>query len=88
MPRPPERRWPLVLAGYVLFVALAGIASALIYYLVEAPRRPLVVRLTAALILSVVAIHLSKRIRARIEERAGPGRGVARGAAPRRNGPQ
>ncbi|HEV8439558.1 MAG TPA: hypothetical protein VGT40_15830 [Methylomirabilota bacterium] len=70
MPLPPERRWPLVLAGYALFLILVGTASAPIYYLVEVPHRPLVVRLAAALILAVVAIHLSKKVRAGLEDQS------------------
>jgi hypothetical protein len=67
MPRRPERRWPGLAAGYAVFVALLAAATAPIAHLVEAAHRPLVIRLAGALLLAVIASHLAKHARARIE---------------------
>jgi len=67
VPRPRERRWPLLVAGYAVFLALVAAGSAPVYFVVEAPNRPLVTRLAAGLIVAVVVVHLLKRLRARID---------------------
>jgi len=68
MPAPrPERRWPGITAGYAVFTTLLAIASTPIYRAVEPVQRSLVARVSAALLLGVVAIHLTTRARARID---------------------
>lgn len=68
MPRPPERRWPRVVAGYAVFLVLLAAAVAPVYFVVEAENRPLVIRLVGTLVLSVVLIHLATAVRTQIED--------------------
>lgn len=64
--RRPERRWPGIVAGYAIFVILLAAATTPIYRAVEPVQRPLVARVSAALLLGVVAIHVTRAARARI----------------------
>jgi hypothetical protein len=59
--RPPERRWPIV-AGYVVFVGLAVLATVPAYIFVEGRWRPLLVRVAAALVLGVLLLQLHKYV--------------------------
>ena len=68
MPPPPERRWPAVLAGYVVLVGLVGLAGTPAYLYVEPAAKAAVVRLLAAVILGVGLIHLLRVVRAWIDE--------------------
>src|SRR3989441_333343 len=64
--RPPERGWPIV-AGYVVFVGLAVLATVPVYILVEGRWRPLLVRVAAALVFGVVLLRLHKYVAQRVE---------------------
>ena len=61
MRHPPERRWPLV-AGHLAFVALVILAAMPMYLFVEMRWRPVVVRITTALILGVFLKRVHKGI--------------------------
>jgi hypothetical protein len=65
--RRPERRWPAVAAGYAIFVILLAAATAPIYRAAQPGQRPLVARVSAALLLGVVAVHVIRTARARID---------------------
>jgi hypothetical protein len=65
--RQPERRWRGIAAGYAIFVIVLAAATTPIYRVVEPVQRPLVARVSAALLLGVVAIHLVSIARARID---------------------
>ncbi|HXJ78146.1 MAG TPA: hypothetical protein VMS64_05630 [Candidatus Methylomirabilis sp.] len=67
MPLPRERRWPRLVAGYTVLLALVAGAATPIYFLLEPGNRPLVIRLGSALILLVVLIHLLGTLRARLD---------------------
>ncbi len=68
MSRTVERRWAVVVAGYAVFVALVILAAIPVYRLAEPSWRPGVVRIAAALILSVGLLHARGTLRAVIEE--------------------
>jgi hypothetical protein len=69
MSPPRERRWPLLVAGYAVFIALVAGGAAPVYFILEPAKRPLVVRLAAALVMGVAVIHLMKMVRARLDAR-------------------
>jgi hypothetical protein len=68
MPSPPDRRWPRVCVGYLLFVTLLAVALTPVYFLVEVAHRPTVVRLGGALVVGIAMIHLRRVVRERIED--------------------
>jgi hypothetical protein len=82
MPPPRERRWPRLVTGYAVLLALVAGAAAPIYFLLEPGNRPLVIRLASALILFVALIHLLGMLRARLDAQ-GPS-GFERALDPRR----
>lgn len=82
MSPPRERRWPLLVAGYALFIALVAGGAAPVYFILEPAKRPLVTRLAAALVMGVAVIRLVKTVRARLD--AQPPSGFELGLEPAR----
>lgn len=69
MLRPPERRWP-VLVGYVVFLGVVALVTTPVYLLVESRWQPLVVRVAAALVLSVALVRVHRAVARRVERDA------------------
>lgn len=68
MQSPLDRRWSRLFVGYLLFVMLLDVALTPVYFLVESPHRPTVVRLGGALVVGIAVIHLRRIVRERIED--------------------
>jgi len=58
-----------VSAGYAVFIALVAGGAAPVYFILEPAKRPLAVRLAAALVMGVGVIRLVKTVRARLDAR-------------------
>jgi hypothetical protein len=86
MPPPCERRWPGIVAGYAVLLALAGLAATPAYLYAEPADKPAVVRLAVAVVVGVALIHLLKIVRATIE--AQPPSAFEQALAPRASEPR
>ena len=82
MSRPPKHRWPQLVAAYVTFAGLLVLAATPVYSLVEAPSRPVVVRLASAVFVGLALMHVTRTLRSRVDESRAPARPPAAEPAP------
>jgi len=67
MPSRPERRWPSIVAGYLILLVVVAIVTTIMYRLAEPAYRPSVVRAAAGLVLGVALLHARGRGRQALE---------------------
>lgn len=58
MPRYRERRWPRIVAGYGVLLAVMSAIGDFAYEAAAPADRPIVIRLAAALLVAIVLIHI------------------------------
>src|SRR6266702_1717807 len=63
MPRPRERRWPWITAGYAVLFAVIAAATAFFHDSAAPANRPMVIRLAVAFVVMVLLIHLRSYFR-------------------------
>jgi hypothetical protein len=58
-----ERRWPWIVAGYALLLAIVAAVTSFLYDTVAPANQPIAVRLAVALVVGVVLLHLRAHFR-------------------------
>ena len=58
MPEHRERRWPRVVAGYAVLFAILAALTAFVHETAAPPHRPVVIRLSVALAVAGILLHL------------------------------
>lgn len=68
MPSPPrERRWPAIVAGYLVLLVVCAIVTTVVYRYAEPTHRPPILRAAAGLVLGVVLLHVRSVVRDSLE---------------------
>lgn len=62
-----ERRWPSIVAGYLVLLVVVAIVTVIVYRFAEPAYRPPVVRAAAGLVLGVVLLHARGLVRQSLE---------------------
>jgi hypothetical protein len=83
MPSRRERRWPSIVAGYVILFVAVAIVTTIMYRFAEALYRPAILRAAAGVVLGVVALHIRTLVRQSLESQPWSIFDAALAAAPR-----
>jgi hypothetical protein len=67
MPSRRERRWPSIVAGYVILSVAVAILTTIMYRFAEALYRSAILRATAGVVLGVVVLHVRALVRHSLE---------------------
>ena len=67
MPAPRKRRWPRIAVGYAGLVLLLALVTVPVAFVTPPAHRPLVIRIAAAILVAVVALHTARSCRTCIE---------------------
>jgi hypothetical protein len=65
---PPERRWPGLVAAYLLLIVVLAVPAAPIYYYVEPAYKLLVIRVCAGIVLAFTLHRLVGAVREQLEQ--------------------
>lgn len=64
---PPKRRWPGVLAAYVLLTVVLALPGVPLYYYLDPAHKPLVLRVCTGVLLAFTLYRLVRSVRERLE---------------------
>ena len=78
---PPKRRWPGLVAAYVLLIIVLALPGVPLYYYLDPTHKPLVIRVCTGVLLAFTLYRLVRSVRERLEQQ--PASDFAAAARPR-----
>ena len=67
MPKPRERRWPGLVAGYVSLLLVLAAVTTVLYLSITDVYKAMVIRVAVVVLTGVVLIHIHSRLRQRLD---------------------
>jgi hypothetical protein len=64
---PPKRRWPGLVAAYVLLIVVLALPGVPLYYYLDPPHKPLVIRVCTGVLLAFTLHRLVRSVREQLE---------------------